>query len=74
VFDRNLFTVKAVTASLDYVDTDPVKRGLCHKAPDWRWSSARFYEEEGPCSEPPLPKLTRLFAEFWTSSAVEGCP
>jgi putative transposase len=37
-FDRNLFTVKAVTASLDYIHTNPVKRGLCHKARGWRLS------------------------------------
>ena len=35
-FDLNLFTTKAVQASLDYIHLDPVKRGLCHKARDWR--------------------------------------
>ena len=28
-FDRNLLTVKAVQAALDYIHTNPVKRGLC---------------------------------------------
>jgi putative transposase len=67
-FDRNLFTVKAVTASLDYIHSNPVKRGLCQKARDWRWSSARYYEEEGCKMDPLLPKLTPLPAEFWVDS------
>ena len=64
-FDRNLWTVKAVTASLDYIHTNPVKRGLCHKARDWRWSSARFYEDGDQAPDPLLPKLTSLPCEFW---------
>jgi putative transposase len=35
-FDRNLYTMKAVQASLDYIHMNPVKRGLCLKARDWR--------------------------------------
>jgi putative transposase len=64
-FDRNLFTVKAVQASIDYIHSNPVKRGLCQKARDWRWSSARFYEEDGNFFDPLLPKITPLPAEFW---------
>ena len=67
-FDRNLFTPKAVSASLDYIHTNPVKRGLCHKARDWRWSSALFYEDEGRSVDPLLPRLTPLPAEFWPGS------
>jgi putative transposase len=64
-FDRNLFTVKAATAALDYLHLNPVKRGLCQKARDWRWSSARFYEHEGQFADPLLPKIKPLPAEFW---------
>jgi putative transposase len=67
-FDRNLFTPKAVSASLDYIHANPVKRGLCHKARDWRWSSALFYEDEGQSVDPLLPRLTPLPAEFWFGS------
>lgn len=42
-YDRNLFTPQAIRASLDYIHENPVKRGLCRLATDWRWSSARFY-------------------------------
>jgi len=64
-FDRNLFTVKVVQASLDYIHSNPVKRGLCQRARDWRWSSARFYETEGAEWNQLLPRIVPLPAEFW---------
>ena len=42
-YDRNIFSPEALEASLDYIHTNPVKRGLCQRAVDWDWSSARFY-------------------------------
>jgi putative transposase len=65
-FDRNLFQPKVVQASLDYIHLNPVKRGLCAKARDWRWSSARFYESEGKELNGALPIITPLPAEFWS--------
>jgi putative transposase len=67
-FDRNLFTTKAVQASIDYIHVNPVKRGLCATARDWRWSSARFYETDGLERDPLLPRITPLPAEFWLSA------
>jgi putative transposase len=67
-FDRNLFTVKAVTAAIDYLHLNPVRRGLCKQARDWRWSSARFYEDDGKVTDSLLPKITPLPAEFWGDS------
>ena len=64
-FDRNLFTAAAVQASIDYIHNNPVARGLCRKARDWRWSSARFYESDGSLVDPLLPLVTPLPAEFW---------
>jgi putative transposase len=64
-FDRNLFKVKTVQASLDYIHNNPVRRGLCVKARDWRWSSARYYESDGQERDELLPKITPLPAEFW---------
>lgn len=65
-FDRNLYTAKAVQASLDYIHTNPVKRGLCLRARDWRWSSARYYESDGQIQDSLLPRIVPLPAEFWT--------
>jgi len=42
-FDRNLFSPEAIRASLEYIHSNPVKRGLCRRAVDWKWSSARYY-------------------------------
>ncbi len=47
-FDRNLFTPKAIMASLDYIHNNPVERGLCRRAIDWKWSSARYYLLDPP--------------------------
>jgi putative transposase len=45
-FDRNLFTPEAIQASIQYIHDNPVKRKLCLRAIDWRWSSARFHIED----------------------------
>ena len=44
-FDRNLFSPEAITSSLEYIHNNPVNRGLCRQAVDWKWLSARFYLE-----------------------------
>ena len=67
-FDRNLFTPKAVQASLDYIHTNPVSRGLCVKCANWRWSSARYYESDGQVHDALLPRIVPLPAEFWSSA------
>lgn len=59
-YDRNLFTPEAIAASLDYLHSNPVKRGLCERAIDWKWSSARFYSEAPFAPDPDLPRLTSL--------------
>ena len=50
-FDRNIYSAKALEASLNYIHNNPVKRGLCKKATDWTWSSARYYLSEPPCQQ-----------------------
>jgi putative transposase len=47
-FDRNLFTADVVGISLGYIHKNPVERGLCRNAVDWKWSSARYYLDEPP--------------------------
>lgn len=56
-YDRNIFSSEAIKASIDYIHMNAVKRCLCEKATDWKWSSARFYLNEAADSD--LPDLTR---------------
>ena len=60
-FDRNLFTSEAIAASIDYIHNNPVERGLCRRAADWKWSSARYYLLEPPRQQyPDLPFVPGL--------------
>jgi putative transposase len=63
-YDRNLDRVDTVLAAIDYIDRNPVRRGLVARAVDWQWSSARWYESLPYDSSVRIPKLTRLPAEF----------
>jgi putative transposase len=47
-FDRNLYSPHAITASIHYMHDNPVKRGLCQRAIEWKWSSARYYLADVP--------------------------
>jgi putative transposase len=40
-YDRNLSDPDELLKKMDYVDRNPVTRGLVENATDWRWSSAR---------------------------------
>lgn len=40
-FDRNLDEPKTIQFAIDYIHMNPVRRGLCSRAVDWPWSSAR---------------------------------
>ncbi|MEO2033845.1 MAG: transposase [Planctomycetaceae bacterium] len=41
-YDRNLCTAASISAAMDYIHLNPVRRGLCRESVDWKWSSARF--------------------------------
>lgn len=57
-FDRNIYSPEALEASIDYVHNNPVRRGLCEKAIDWKWSSARYYLLHPPKQQfPELPQI-----------------
>lgn len=57
-FDRNLNTPPAVQAAIDYIHLNPIRRGLCAKAVDWKWSSARYYLLDPPRQQfPGLPHI-----------------
>ncbi|HEV7280129.1 MAG TPA: hypothetical protein VGN57_07955 [Pirellulaceae bacterium] len=46
-FDRNLVEPKALLAAIEYVHAIPVRRCLCDRSTQWRWSSAAEYETPG---------------------------
>lgn len=64
-YDRNLRSEAAVLASIDYIHDNPVRRGLCEHAVDWKWSSASHYHCEGQVSDPDLPVISGLPPEFF---------
>jgi putative transposase len=69
-FDRNLFSRQAIESSIDYIHNNPVKRGLCQRAIDWKWSSARFFHLDPPCQQfPELPRLHRIRPEAFERDA-----
>ena len=41
--DRNLWGTTAIHNEVDYIHANPVRRGLCGRPEDWRYSSAGFY-------------------------------
>ena len=60
-FDRNFYGQQAILAAIDYIHQNPVRRGLCEQAIDWKWSSARYYLLEPPRQQfVELPKIHGL--------------
>ncbi|MDX2198672.1 MAG: hypothetical protein SF069_06835 [Phycisphaerae bacterium] len=59
-YDRNHWSEEACWSAIEYINANPVRRGLCKAPEDWEWSSARSYaglrptpvEMDGP---PPVP-------------------
>ena len=62
-YDRNLFSPDVISASIDYLHMNPVRRELCTSAMDWEWSSARYYLLDPPCQQ---------FADLPRISAPQG--
>ena len=42
-YDRNMVSKDAVILSINYIHNNPVRKGLCTRPEDWKWSSAGFY-------------------------------
>lgn len=42
-YDRNVAEERTLESMIDYIHHNPVRRGLCKRATDWEWSSARWY-------------------------------
>ncbi|MEX2188603.1 MAG: transposase [Pirellulales bacterium] len=63
-YDRNLTTPRTIQAAIDYVHENPVRRSLCQRATDWRWSSARLFLEPTPEVDDALPPIHKLPVHF----------
>ena len=56
-YDRNLTEPSSILAALNYIHLNPVRRGLCERAVDWKWSSARYHVLPEMPQDPDLPRI-----------------
>lgn len=42
-YDRNIEELTTLTATIEYIHRNPLRRGLVENILDWEWSSARWY-------------------------------
>ncbi|MAT16426.1 MAG: hypothetical protein CMJ46_14280 [Planctomyces sp.] len=66
-YDRNLTNTQTFEAAIEYIHNNPARRGLCERAIDWRWSSARHFLEPGSQSDDSLPRLDSIPVQ-WKST------
>ena len=66
-YDRNLSKERTVMSAIDYIHANPVRRGLCRTAVDWKWSSARWYASDSKSVDPDLPTIHGLSWDFFES-------
>ncbi len=59
-YDRNLDRSTTILSAINYIHENPVRRGLCDRATDWKWSSARWYVSDGAIADAALPRLAGL--------------
>jgi putative transposase len=59
-YDRNLCSLAAVMAAIDYIHENPVRCGLVRSATDWKWSRARWYASDGLDVDTDLPTIHGL--------------
>jgi putative transposase len=67
-YDRNFDNEKSVRAVIDYIHLNPVRRGLCQRVLDWKWSSALYFAEPEQMRDPDLPTIHGLPPEFFTDA------
>lgn len=65
-YDRNLNREQTILSSIAYIHENPVRRDLCEKATDWKWSSARWFVSEGKIIDPDLPRIDGPPAEMFS--------
>ncbi|HSI37390.1 MAG TPA: hypothetical protein VK986_27625 [Tepidisphaeraceae bacterium] len=46
-YDRNIWSDREIWEKIEYVNKNPVRRGLCQRADGWKWSSAADYAGTG---------------------------
>lgn len=51
-YSFNIWSERKIHEKLTYMHENPVRAGLVERAVDWRWSSARWYEEGRPVGLP----------------------
>jgi putative transposase len=56
-YDRNIYTDEELLEKLHYIHNNPVERGLVEDPIDWKWSSARWYEDEEAAGMPVMDLL-----------------
>jgi putative transposase len=44
-YDRNVVEPATIYYQIEYIHNNPVRRGLCDKPENWRWSSAAQYAD-----------------------------
>ena len=54
-YDRNLWTPDAMIDAANYIHDNPVRRGLCQKPEDWKWSSWRAIHSPDLPPDPDVP-------------------
>jgi putative transposase len=55
-FDRNITRGETLLKMIDYLHSNPVRRGLVERARDWKWSSAKWFEGgTSPITLDPIP-------------------
>ena len=56
-FDHNITEGKTLLVEIDYLHMNPVRRNLCQRTTDWKWSSAGWYagDQTGPLQIDPIP-------------------
>jgi putative transposase len=59
-YDRNLTETSSILAALNYIHLNPVRRGLCERAIDWKWSSACYHILPGMPQDSDLPRIAPL--------------
>ena len=64
-YDRNLKTETAVRASIEYIHLNPVRRGLCERAVEWKWSNAGRDYRPDEATDPDLLEISGLPPEFF---------
>ncbi|WP_390623354.1 REP-associated tyrosine transposase [Blastopirellula sediminis] len=67
-YDRNITNPTTTMLSIDYLHENPVKRRLCARAVDWKWSSARRILVPDSPIDRDLPAITKLPADWSTRS------